>query len=369
MSAFPTTALMAAQGMSAEDRAAIRSLIALQFSKRAVRDLEADVADLQATTPSCTRVSPEQLKELVLLASVAESLAAPSGGRRRHKQHGGGVTDAVKSVLSALCDAASRGVGFTTETTETALLDLSNRLRTASAAKIGQFMNRTLLTILTSAALYNLQYGTEGFVGSMVTAIVSALYEATPSVTMAGSMGVGAAVVTSTALAGVASAYTSTAVVTYTSSLIMASLRRAGKLVTMLPNPTDPQQIHAALQEIFSVISDQIKLGAFVFPRGRSAAAPADPLERPLRPGENELGRRANVLLLTDGALESAAADAVSDAGRLTNEALGTAIGKSAEEVAALRARNAARFGQGGRRRRRGTRKQHHRSRRHTRKH
>lgn len=415
-SAFPTTELMLASGLDAADRAAVRTLIALSYSRRAVADLEVDSADAKRTVSQCTAFSQAQLAELILLADVAVSLNAQGGGRRRRRQHGGGISDAVKRVLASLCDALGRGADYTTRTTEDLLLNLSVRIRSMSDRAVGQQMNRTILGIATSAALYNLQYGTDGVVGSLVAGLVNAIYAATPTVEGAVAMGTGAATVGIGAGVGLAAAYTGTAAVTYASAMIMRGLRESGRLARMLPNPTDPAQIHDALQSILEYISTtaaagaargavasagaaaaarfpslgRINLGAYVFPR---RAAPGGDAGRRAHPGEDEVGRAVNMLLLQDGALEAVVAEHVAQAPQMSDAALATAMGMSAARVAAIRQRNAARFaapggtggssssssggidedgggagGMGGRGRRK-TRKHHRRGRRHTRKH
>jgi hypothetical protein len=368
---FPTTAEMAAEGLDAADRAAVRSLVALGISKRTQAELEADAASAKTSIATCAPYSTDDLKMLILLAEAAEGALKKTGGRRR--QRGGGIGDAIKYVLTALCGVVGRGVAFTAAQTEDAVRQFGVALETmtdaAAARRVNAVIRRLLTGATTTAAIYDLAQGPDGYIGSIVVAFTSAMYAAAPNALTALQAIPGAAATAGAASAGVAGTYVSVAAVTYASALILNGIRDGVRAIRDAPNPTDPAQIHEVLRQCLAFASrGRIRLGAYVAPRG----APRDVDGGPeLHPGENEDGRRVNVLLLEDGGVEAIAAGAagiVEEGGDI-----GGLIGMSAADIAGLKARNAARFGgpggAAGRGGRRHTRKHRSRRRHHTRKH
>lgn len=376
---FPTTAEMAAEGLDAADRAAVRSLVALGISKRTQAELEADAEAAKTSIPTCAAYSTDDLKMLIMLAEAAENALQKTGGRRRRHQRGGGLTDAIKYTLTALCSAVGRGLSFTAAQTEDAIRQFGVAIESLSDAAVARRVNavlrRALAGATTTAALYDLSQGPDGYIGSIVVAFTVALYSAAPDALTTLQAVPGAALTATVAAGGMTGAYVGVAAVTYASSLIMSGIREGVRAIRAAPNPTDPAQVHEVVRQVLAFATrGRVRLGAYVAPRGAPREADGGAAGEALRPGENAEGRRLNVLLLEDGAVEgvaAAAAGAVEEGG----DAM-TILGMSAADLAALKARNAARFAPGGgaaaagRGGRRHTRKQHSRRRRHhTRKH
>lgn len=380
---FPKTADMVKEGLDAADRAAVRTLVALGVSKRTQAELEADAASAKTTIGSCAAFSTEDLKMLIMLAEAAETSLKQTGGRRRH-QRGGGLTDAIKYVLNSLCGVVQRGLAFTAAQTEDAVRQFGVALETmtdaAAARRVNAVLRKLITGATTTAAIYDLAQGPDGYIGSIVVALASAMYAAAPNALTALQALPGAAGTAAAAAGGVGATYVGVAAVTYASSLIMHGIRDGVRAIRDAPNPTDPAQIHEVLRQALAFVSNgRIRLGAYVALRGAPRAAEAGGAAggADLHPGENLDGRRVNVLLLEDGALEAVAAGAAGVVQEEEGANAEEALGISAAELAALRARNAARFGPGGGaaaagqggRRRHSTRKHRSRRRRHTRKH
>lgn len=401
-SRFPTTATLLSSGLTTPlEREAVRRLIATTQSQRVIGEFEADLADAQKDA-ACGVIAPAELRRLVMLATIAEQLTPVSGGRRRPRSHqrGGGLSDAMKRLLGSMCGVVRRGVAEAGRQQEEALTAMATAFEQISdqraAAGVRGAFRRAVVGAATSGAIYDLSYGTDGYIGGIVTGIASFLYANSPDVQRAMMSLVGAADVGGRAAAlGVGTAV-GVASVTYASYLIMKALESAGAFARGLPNPTDPAQIHEVVAKTVSAVSGgRVKMSAaYVAPRrglsgsivigpagssgAAGAGAGAEASVRGPQLGENDAGRNVQVFLLEDGAVERDAATSVQEALQATAAAMGLTV----EALTALKARNAARFRAGGsgameeepeggrRHPRRGTRKhprRHHR--RHTRKH
>lgn len=321
----------------------MRRLVANTQSDRIVAEFEADLAEAQQDS-TCTSVPPAELKRLVMLATIAEQLGGSTGGRRgRHRQRGGGLSDAVKRLLGSMCNLVSRGVSEAgrqqAEVLDAMAEAINNIPDEAAGAGLRLAFRRAVQGAATSAALYDLSYGIDGYVGSIVTAIASALYENSPSVSTALMSVVGAAEIVGTGAAAVAGGAVGVAAVTYASYLIMKGLDRAKTAARQLPNPTDPAQIHDILADVVGSLSrSRVQLGSYVAPRARGGLAGTMVIgPGRLPPGRNAAGAAFSAAALEDGQVELDAAAAA----KATLDSLGMTL----EQLQALRARNAARFG------------------------
>jgi hypothetical protein len=304
-----------------------------------------------------------ELRRLVMLATIAEQLTPVSGGRRRHRslQRGGGLSDAMKRLLGSMCGVVRRGIDEAGRQQEDALTAMATALEQISdqraAAGVKDVFRRLVVGAATSASIYDLSYGTDGYIGGIVTGIASFLYTNSPDVQRTMMSLVGAADIGGRAVALGAGTAVGVASVTYASYLIMKALERAGAFARGLPNPTDPAQIHEVVAKTVTAVSGgRVKMAsAYVAPRrglsgsivigppGSSSAGAGAGVRGP-QLGENDAGRNVQVFLLEDGAVERDAATSAQEALQATAASMGLTV----EALTALKARNAARFRAGG---------------------
>lgn len=401
--AFPTTAAMAARGLGASERAAVRSLVAMGYSKRAIeglKTLEEDTRSAQSEK-ECAALSAEDISTLIMLANVAEDvMAGAAGGRRRRKRHvqrGGSLTESAKAVLRSLCGLVRRGLDYNQRQADAAIQAVGASIDSVTDEESARRMNTALrnatLGMVTTAAIYDLAHGPDGWIGSLVTAIMGTLYSFSPDPATAVQSLVGAGQVGALSALAAAGTYVGVAAVTYASATIQRGIRETFARARQLPNPTNPEHVHQVLVatlEAIPRVAGEIRYGPM--PGGRGAGAAPGPRARfsaqlvigpvggrPAIADEVAAGVREGQLALVGEGADLAA--------------LSAEYGIPAARIAEIRRRNAQRFGaaapggaggaggdgggaagameedapEGGRRRK--TRKHHRRGRRHTRKH
>jgi len=396
---FPTQQRMAEEGLETrEEQQAVYNLQRMRLSSRAVKELEEDVAQAPKEVPGCAPLSSDDLRTLIMLAQTAMDVSeGASGGarrRRRHRQRGGALSDAVKGVLRSLCGMFRRGLQYNERQAESAIQGVGQALDAvtdeAAATRINTALRRAVMSTATTAAVYDLARGPEGWIGSLVVGIVSALYSSSPDPATAAASVLGAGQIVGLGAGAVAGTYAGIAAVTYASAVIRRGIERMVDFGRQLPNPTNPEHVHrilmAALQ-MFPQVVGQIRYGPM----------PALP------PSAGRGGRGALVGTMVIPPLQALAGDVAMVVrqqqqqvlgGGMTDEQISAEFGVPAARIREIRQRNAQRFGapggagagasaaassssamdesggtgEGGRRRK--TRKQHRRGRRHhTRKH
>jgi hypothetical protein len=354
---FPTQAQMASAGLDPGDYELVYNLQRLRLSSRAVKELAADAAAAPAQVKECAVLGAADLEELIMLAQVAEeALGTESAGgrRRRHrKQRGGALSDAVKGVLRSLCGMFRRGLEYNERQATSAIENLGQALDSVtdeeSAARMNGVLRNLLLGGATTTAVYDLARGPDGWIGSIVVAITTALYNASPDPATAATSVLGAGQVAALGAAGVAGAYIGTAAVTYASAIIRRGVKRLFDAAREIPNPTNPEHVHRAIVgtlQAFPQVAGALRHGGpapFLPPPGSGAGAAASAGRGP--------GARFSATLvipaLADVSREVAVAVAETQRSLLAASDADVAAEFSlpADRVRALRQRNAQRFG------------------------
>ena len=191
MQVDPEWAAARASGQYSDDEMA--AVAGLVFRMPRTKWFDTRFAEIQAELKkdefkSCRLPPADQVEQFILFTGIADKFlgkgALPPAGGRRRRMHGGAWTLSVRDTAQALCKLGSGVVTTMYNNVDTAIQNIEARVEQVDpvvlSASIKGAVSKAAAVAGGLMLLKDVAKGTNGFIGSLITSIISAIAVRTP---------------------------------------------------------------------------------------------------------------------------------------------------------------------------------------------
>jgi len=191
MQVDPEWAAARASGQYSDDEMA--AVAALVFRMPRTKWFDTRFAEIQAELKkdefkTCRLPPADQVEQFILFTGIADKFlgrgALPPAGGRRRRMHGGAWTLSVRDTAQALCKLGSGVLTTMYNNIDTAIQNIEGRVETVDPVVLAGSIKGAVAKAAGVAGglmlLKDVSKGTNGFIGSLLTSIISAISVRTP---------------------------------------------------------------------------------------------------------------------------------------------------------------------------------------------